>query len=141
MTDMVNNRKEINEAIVAGDMALNSLYAAQEKLDSAKGWSWLDMFGGGFLTDMIKHSKMDEASRCMENAKYNLKKFQKELSDINLSLDLRMEVGGFLSFADFFFDGLVADYLVQSKIEDARRQVADAISMITEILHTLKSSV
>ena len=58
MTDMVNNRKEINEAIVAGDMALNSLYAAQEKLDSAKGWSWLDMFGGGFLTDMIKHSKI-----------------------------------------------------------------------------------
>ena len=47
MTDMVNNKKEINEAIVAGDMALNSLYAAQEKLDSAKGWSWLDMFGGG----------------------------------------------------------------------------------------------
>lgn len=141
MTDMVNNKKEINEAIVAGDMALNSLYAAQEKLNSAKGWSWLDMFGGGFLTDMIKHSKMDEASRCMENAKYNLKKFQKELSDINLSLDLRMEVGGFLSFADFFFDGLVADYLVQSKIEDARRQVADAINMISDILCTLRASV
>ena len=58
MTDMVNDRKEINEAIVAGDMALNSLYAAQEKLDSAKGWSWLDLFGGGFFTDMIKHSKI-----------------------------------------------------------------------------------
>ena len=141
MTDMVNNREEINEAIVAGDMALNSLYAAQEKLDSAKGWSWLDMFGGGLFTDLIKHSKMDEASRCMENAKYNLKKFQKELSDINLSLDLRMEVGGFLSFADFFFDGLVADYLVQSKIEDARRQVADAINMISDILRTLRASV
>ena len=33
MTDMVNDRKEINEAIVAGDMALNSLYEAQEKLN------------------------------------------------------------------------------------------------------------
>ena len=140
MTDMVNNRKEINEAIVAGDMALNSLYAAQEKLDSAKGWSWLDMFGGGFLTDMIKHSKMDEASRCMENAKYNLKKFQKELSDINLSLDLRMEVGGFLSFADFFFDGLVADYLVQSKIASAREQVEDAIVMVKNVLTALRNS-
>ena len=99
------------------------------------------MFGGGLFTDLIKHSKMDEASRCMENAKYNLKKFQKELSDINLSLDLRMEVGGFLSFADFFFDGLVADYLVQSKIEDARRQVSDAIHMISDILRTLRASV
>ena len=80
MTDIVNDRKEINEAIVAGEQALNSLYAAQEKLNSAKGWSWFDLFGGGFLTDMIKHSKMDEASRCMEDAKYHLKAFQKELS-------------------------------------------------------------
>ena len=141
MTDVVNDRKEINEAIVAGDMALKSLYAAQEKLDSAKGWSWLDLFGGGFFTDMIKHSKMEEAFRFMENAKYNLKIFQRELSDVHLSLDLRMEVGGFLSFADFFFDGLVADYLVQSKIEDARRQVADAINMISDILSRLRASV
>ena len=141
MTDVVNDRKEINEAIVAGDMALKSLYAAQEKLDSAKGWSLLDLFGGGFFTDMIKHSKMEEASQCMENAKYNLKIFQRELSDVHLSLDLRMEVGGFLSFADFFFDGLVADYLVQSKIEDARRQVADAINMISDILSRLRASV
>ena len=52
-----------------------------------------------------------------------------------------MEVGGFLSFADFFFDGLVADYLVQSKIEDAKRQVADAINMISDIMRTLRASV
>ena len=140
VTDIVNDRKEINEAIVAGEQALNSLYAAQEKLDSAKGWSWLDLLGGGFFTDMIKHGKMEDASRCMEDAKYHLKAFQKELSDIHLSMDLRMEVGGFLSFADFFFDGLVADYLVQSKIEDDRRQVMDAINMISDILRTLKAS-
>ena len=85
MTDMVNDRKEINEAIVAGDMALNSLYAAQEKLDSAKGWSWLDMFGGGFLTDMIKHSKMDEASRCMEDAKYNIRKVNAKTESVLLT--------------------------------------------------------
>ena len=139
--DMVNDRKEINEAIVAGEQALNSLYAAQEKLDSAKNWGFADLFGGGLIINMIKHGKMDDASRCMEEAKYHLKAFQKELSDINLSLDLRMEVGGFLSFADFFFDGLIADYLVQSKIEDARRQVADAINMISDILRTLRDSV
>lgn len=139
MADIVNDRKEINEAIAAGEQALNSLYAAQEKLDSAKGWSWVDLLGGGFLTGMIKHSRMEDASRCMEDAKYHLKIFQKELSDIHLSLDLRMEVGGFLSFADFFFDGVVADYLVQSKIEDARRQVADAIDMISNILRNLRT--
>lgn len=141
MADIVNDRKEINEAIAAGEQALNSLYAAREKLDSAKGWSWVDLFGGGFLTDMIKHNRMEDASQCMENAKYHLKAFQKELSDIQLSLDLRIEVGGFLSFADFFFDGFIADYMVQSKIEDARRQVADAIDMISDILCNLRASV
>lgn len=141
MADIVNNRTEINEAIAAGEQALNSLYAAREKLDSAKSWSWVDLFGGGFLTDMIKHNRMEDASQCMENAKYHLKAFQKELSDIHLSLDLRIEVGGFLSFADFFFDGLIADYMVQSKIEDARRQVADAIDMISDILCNLRATV
>lgn len=141
MEGIVNDRKEINEAIAAGEQALNSLYAAQEKLDSAKGWGWADLLGGGFLTGMIKHSRIEDASRCMEDAKYHLKVFQKELNDIHLSMDLRMEVGGFLSFADFFFDGLVADYLVQSKIEDARRQVADAINMISDIVRNLRASV
>lgn len=64
--------------------------------------------------------------------------FQRELKDVNVPMDLRMEVGGFLSFADFFFDGLVADYLVQSKIADARGQVADAIRMVEMILDDLK---
>ena len=81
---------------------------------------------------------MNEAVRCMEKAKEQLKIFQRELSDLCLSVDLRMEVGGFLSFADFFFDGLVADYLVQSKIASAREQVEDAIVVVTDTLDVLK---
>lgn len=109
---MENDKKEIREAIVAGERALNSLYEAQDKLNSARGWGMFDLFGGGLLADMMKHGKMNDASRCMEDAKCHLKAFQKELKDVHLSLDLRMEISSFLSFADFFFDGLVADYLV-----------------------------
>lgn len=137
---MNNDRKEINEAIIAGERALNSLYAAQDKLKSARGWGIFDLFGGGFITDMIKHSKMDDASRYMKEAEHHLKIFQRELRDVNLPLNLRMEVGGFLSFADFFFDGFVADYLVQSKIADARAQVEDAIVRVTNVLNALRSS-
>lgn len=136
---MVNDKKEIHEAIVAGEKALNSLYAAQDKLKSARGWGMIDLFGGGLFTDMVKHSKMDDASRCMEDAKRHLIVFQRELKDVDLSVDLRMEVGGFLSFADFFFDGLVADYLVQSKIESAREQVEDAIMMVKNELTALRN--
>lgn len=134
---MMNDKKEIHEAIAAGEKALNSLYAARDKLKCARGWGMIDLFGGGLFTDMVKHSKMDDASRCMEDAKRHLKVFQRELKDVDLSVDLRMEVGGFLSFADFFFDGLVADYLVQSKIESAREQVEDAIMMVKNALTAL----
>ena len=57
---------------------------------------------------------------------------------MNLLLNLRMEIGGFLSFADFFFDGFVADYLVQSKIASARKQVEDAIVNVTNVLEALR---
>lgn len=96
------------------------------------------MLGGGLISDLIKHSKMEEASKSMEEAKYHLQRFRKELSDVNGNFNLQLNVGGFLSFADFFFDGFVADYLVQSKISEARRQVDDAIAKVSRILEDLK---
>lgn len=131
-------RKEMAEAIWAGERALTSLKTAQNQLNGARNWGLFDMFGGGMLSSMIKHSKINDASRYMENAKRDLQVFQRELRDVNIPLDLRMEVGSFLSFADFFFDGFVADYLVQSKISEAREQVDDAIRMVENILRNLK---
>lgn len=131
-------RREMKEAIAAGEAALRSLRSAQEKLNSAGNWGLFDMFGGGLFSTIMKRSKMDDAVSFMEDAKSDLKRFQRELKDVNIPLDLRMEVGSFLSFADFFFDGFVADYLVQSKISDAKEQVADAIIRVEQILSELK---
>lgn len=131
-------KREIEEAIKAGDRALYSLKRAQEKLNSASSWGVFDIFGGGLLSTVIKRSKMDDAKYLMEEAKNDLKQFQKELGDINVPLDLRMEVGSFLSFADFFFDGFIADYLIQEKIIDAKNQVADAIYEVETILNGLR---
>lgn len=118
--------------------ALCSLRAAREELQKAGNWGIVDLFGGGFITNLIKHSKVDNASHLMENAKYDLKKFQKELRDVTINTDLSIDCGGFLTFADFFWDGVVADWLVQSKINDAKRQVDDAIAQVEQILRRLK---
>ena len=137
---MNNNmmNKEVGEAIQAGERALYSLREAKSNLDSARNWGIFDMLGGGFITDVIKHSKMGNASTCMEKAKYDLQVFQRELRDVYITLDMKVDVGGFLSFADFFFDGIVADYLVQSKIGEARRQVNEAINQVERILVELR---
>ena len=128
----------MKEAMDAGERALSSLRNAQRKLNSAGNWGLLDMFGGGLFSTIMKRSKMDDAQQLMEAAKSDLKRFQRELKDVNIPLDLRMEVGSFLSFADFFFDGFVADYLVQSKISEAKEQVSDAIIRVEQILSELK---
>lgn len=131
-------RRQMKEAMDAGERALSSLRMAQEKLNSAGNWGLFDMFGGGLFSTIMKRSKMDDAQNLMEAAKSDLKRFQKELRDVNVPLDLKMEVGSFLSFADFFFDGFVADYLVQSKISDAKEQVSDAIYRVEQIMNELK---
>ena len=131
-------RREMKEALDAGERALSSLRKAQEKLNSAGNWGLFDMFGGGLFSTIMKRSKMDDAQQLMEVAKTDLKRFQRELKDVNIPLDLRMEVGSFLSFADFFFDGFVADYLVQSKISEAKEQVSDAIIRVEQILNELR---
>ena len=82
---------------------------------------------------------MNEASSYIEDAKQLMQIFQRELQDINVPLDVKMEVGGFLSFADFFFDGFIVDYMVQSKISDAREQIEDAIFRVESLLVELKA--
>ena len=134
-------RYEIQEAIAAGERALSSLRSAYEKLNSASNWGILDVFGGGLFSTIMKRSKMSDAQNLMENAKVDLLRFQRELKDVNIPLELSIDVGSFLSFADFFFDGFVADYLVQTKISDAKTQVSDAIYRVERILSELKRQI
>lgn len=129
--------QEINEARLAGERALVSLHMAEEKLEGARNWGIVDLIGGGFFSDIMKHSKISSATSYIEQAKEDVAVFQRELKDVNEVIDFHMEIGSFLTFADFFFDGLIADYLVQSKISDAREEIQEAIGQIERILREL----
>ena len=52
-------------------------------------------------------------------------------------LNAASNFGGFLTFADFFFDGILADVFVQSKINDAKKQVDNAVYHIHQIMTDL----
>lgn len=128
---------ERQEAIDAGERALDSLYGVRKELESAGNWGLLDMFGGGMFTTFVKHSKMNDAQRYMERAKRDLAAFSRELADVSETLNINS--GDFLTFADYFFDGFVADMMVQSRIRDAQRQVDDAIYRVESILSRLRN--
>ena len=133
-----NMKREINEAILAGERALYSLSAAREKLNSAGGWGLWDMFGGGAITGFIKHARINEASRYVEDAKRDLATFQRELRDVSMPPQIRVEMGSLLTFFDFFCDGFLADFLVQSKISEAKKDVDEASRKVSEILSELR---
>ena len=130
--------KEKREAADAGNRALRSLKAAQENLDSAKNWGIWDMLGGGFISTMAKHSKMDRAKENLARARSDLKNFSRELQDVNMACHLDIETGDFLSFADWFFDGFVVDWMVQDRINQASRQVEEAIHRVEGVLNQLQ---
>lgn len=134
-----DQEREIKEAIYAIDTTLGYLNEAKGYLNSASNWGIFDMLGGGFFSTMIKRGKMNDANRCLEKAKRSVINTKKELNDINQTIDVDLEIDGFLSFADYFFDGLVADWMVQSKINSAQKQVDQAIDMLMEIRNTLIS--
>nr|MCR5603371.1 hypothetical protein [Lachnospiraceae bacterium] len=104
---------------------------ARRCLDSAGTWGILDIFGGNMITGLLKHSKMASAEREIDDARYALQKFSKELRDVRGFSSIHIDE--FLTFADFFFDGFVMDVIVQSKISTAKRQCEDAIRQVETI--------
>lgn len=134
-----NCRKDIREAVRAGEDARNCLKQAKKCLDSAGNWGIVDLLGGGIITTWMKRSRMNEADELVQQARGALKRFQKELMFVENIPEFRIKTGDFLTFADYFFDGIVADWLVQSKINDARQQVEDAIEKVDYIMNLLGS--
>lgn len=138
MYGVYDKDKEIKEAIRAGERALGSLREAQRQLNSAGNWGLLDIFGGNTVSGLMKHMKVNNASRCVDDARRDLAAFRDELGDIRDIEDLHVDIDGFLTFADFFFDGFIADIFVQSKIREGQRQVQEAIRRVEDILQALR---
>ena len=133
--------KERFEAIRAGEYARDSLTRALDALNGARGWGIYDMLGGGLISSIIKHSKMDRASEYIEEAKSSLLRFGRELGDVREFSGLNLSTGDFWGFADWFFDGFLSDFVVQDRINEARRQVGEALRRVDSILNRLRNDI
>ena len=69
---------------------------------------------------------------------YDLRSFSRELNDVNMACNLNINTGDFLSFADYFFDGFVVDWVIQDRINNAKRQVEEAIRRTESIVSQLQ---
>lgn len=137
MDEMIINTKEIREAIEAGEITLDTLREVRKKLQSAKGWGTWDILGGGLLVDIGKHSAIDDANKLAEEVQEQLSSFKKELRDVNEFTDIKVNLSSFASFADFFLDGIFADWFVQSKINTSLDNVNMTMEKIQGIINDL----
>ncbi|MBM6617171.1 hypothetical protein [Bacillus suaedaesalsae] len=135
---MATMQLEMEEAIFAGNAVKQSLKQASASLESASGWGTLDMFGGGVISTAIKHNHIDDASGYMHDAQHLAKKLKRELEDIGTEFTESMELSNLTRFADFFFDGLITDWVIQNQINDSLEQVNAYKYQITSLVKQIE---
>lgn len=129
---------ELQEAITAADRALYYLEKAKKSLGSARGWGLYDMFAGGFFSTMFKHSSMNKAEGYLKDARTALRELNRELDDVDEMIDFSYNRMDLLTFADYFADGFLVDFLMQGRIKEAVRNVDDTIRKVTVIRNELQ---
>ncbi len=120
---MENSVQDISSAKNTVRQLLPLIDEAENSFKSARNWGFIDIFGGGLITDLIKHSRLNNASNTMNKISYLLQELQNELKTITIPVDYRMQMGGFSTFGDFVFDGAIFDIYMQSKIMQSLEQV------------------
>jgi chromosome segregation ATPase len=138
LANLEAQKKELQEAIEAGETAGNELESVINSLKSAEGWGTWDILGGGLIATAAKHSRIDEAKKYAHNTKIALIRFQNELSDVDLTMNIDINIGSFATFADYFFDGLISDWVVQSKISDSLDSVCSVVYNVESIIKSLQ---
>lgn len=134
-----NQKRELEEALAAGRAALTTTDQIAGSLDSAEGWGTWDLFGGGLISDLAKHSHLDDAQASVEFLQSQLRRFKTELADVTISADFQVNIDGFLRVADYLFDGIFADWTVLDQIHQSQEQIQNTRGQICNVLDYLQT--
>lgn len=131
------DKKDIQETRQIAVETIALLHQAEKELRKARNWGIYDILGGGLFASMFKHGKIDKADRLLNNVRLKLSQLQQKLNQVNLPLNAGVNISEIERFIDIAFDNIIADWMVQSKINDNLRQVRDIISDVSNIMSTL----
>ncbi|MCB0657779.1 MAG: hypothetical protein KDC57_16655 [Saprospiraceae bacterium] len=117
---LVRVRVEVNEAIAAGEVALNSLSQMIGYLNQARNWGHWDLSSRGPMPSFMKKSSIDKARAISFNVQMELKRFADELRDVyHREFSFPFQLESFSGFLDMFFDNLISDWIIQNKIKNS----------------------
>lgn len=140
IADKQSDMKELNEAIAAGRLALKGLNQVVSSLRSAHNWGTFDLLGGGLISTAVKHSRINSARESIHRVQQQLRIFQRELADVGSKTDIEIDIGSFATFADYVFDGLIVDWIVQSRINKSLDAAVRVSNNVQNVLMRLQNS-
>ena len=111
--------------------ARRCLEKAQEELDSAGRWGVFDMLGGRMLSGLIKHGRIDEARRWIDEARPLLRRLRE--TDWDDIYEPGTGPSEMATLADFLFDGLFADLFVQSRIRQLQDEIRETLRQLDRL--------
>ncbi len=133
-------RREIREARQAGQSLLSAVGQMEDSLSEAEDLGTWDIWGGGMLTTMAKHERLDQARWAADQVQRLLRSFRTELADVSLDMEgPSVEIGEFATFADYFFDGLFADLAVQDQIHASQDSVYRTRAGVERVMAKLEA--
>ena len=136
---LMSQKQELQEALDAGSTALSCADQILSELGSAESWGTWDLVGGGLITELVTHSPLAEAQASVETLQTQLRCFKTELADVTIDADIQVSIDGFLRAADYFFDGIFADWVVLDQIQRSQEQVQQTRTQICGVLDHLRT--
>lgn len=130
-------RREIREALAAGQEAMTRADEIMASLSDAEGWGTWDMLGGGMLSSLMKYEAIDQAQAKVEGLQLALRRFRTELVDVSIDADLNFTMDGTTQFFDVFFDNIFTDWAVMDEIGKSQNRVGQLRDQIRALEESL----
>jgi len=129
--------RELDEALWAGQVAKAALAGLHDCLAKAQALGKLDMLG--LASNWVKFEHITGAQRHASSANRALSRFSMELADVQSRhhAELTLEISHLATFADYFLDDMISDWVVQCRIDKSHRSAGIARTRVSRTLRTL----
>lgn len=129
--------RELDEALWAGQVAKAALAGLHDCLAKAQALGKLDMLG--LASNWVKFEHIGGAQRHASSANRALSRFSMELTDVQSRhhAELTLEISHLATFADYFIDDMISDWVVQCRIDKSHRSAGIARTRVSRTLRAL----
>jgi len=131
-------KREIKEATEVALQVEKLIIVARKDLERVERFGYQEMYGSGSYSSYAKKRYIDKAIKGAMKINYALNKLDKELSDI-YSQYVFLSIYKYQNFIDSFYDHLITDWVLVSKLSNAMSALVTAENQIKRIMATLNN--